>query len=407
MLEYIYYLIDILLDLLKTFTELYIILINNIYLDPVGNYITKGIMFSAYFVWSVFSAYYMIGLFAYKRYKPLKDTFKTHAELVIVTVGNNNIKDSLIEAIEENSKFGSINILIEEDAELIDYIRNMNVNIIEVPKMYRNDLIGKGRALNYFAENIAEDNKWYIFLDDDNILLNDDIFYEINIYDRLGYVAANPILVPRISNSKITYIMDWIRYFDDLLVFRTFTGLLKRPLIGLHGEMLTVKGKVLREIGFKDKTLTEDFRFGCELVRKGYKTWQSNTKVSILSPNNIGDLYKQRGRWFSGLIHDVSTSVPLMRIIVLTRLISWILGIFGSWVFAILWILFEPFWYTIVGGVLYWYIYAYGVKRVGDWKFLFLIPIYGILESSSWIKGVGCKEFVVIDKNHIKLDVRT
>ena len=36
--------------------------------------------------------------------------------------------------------------------------------------------------------------------------------------------------------------MDFIRKYDDVTVFRFFTGLLGIPYIGMHGEMLTVKG---------------------------------------------------------------------------------------------------------------------------------------------------------------------
>ncbi len=400
------FIIDIFITLLRDYIEYFMIFINYLYLNPITNSIIKGVMFIAFTVWSVFLAYHIIGLIAYKKYKTLKSNNRAPAEIVIVTIGNRNVRDSLFDSIEYNKVYGDITILTEDNADMIEEIRYMNVNVIEVPREYRRDLVGKGRALNYFAEYIAEDDKWYIFLDDDNFLLDDNIFYEIHTYESLDYVAANPILVPRKSSSKITYVMDWMRYFDDQLTFKAFTGLFAKPLIGMHGEMFTIKGKILKEIGFNKRTLTEDFRFSCELVRKGYKTWQSSSRISILSPNSIEDLYKQRGRWFNGLIHDVNNSVLSMKIIVWIRLISWMLGIFGSWAFSPLWILFDPFWYAIPGGIMYWYMYIYGVKKLGSWRFLLLIPIYGILESFSWVKGVRCKEYVVIDKNYIRLRTR-
>ncbi len=390
---------------LTIITNILAITHNIIIHNPIIYGVIKGIMILAFVVWGIFSAYHVLGLIASKMYKPSSSNKKIDAEIVIVSVANNKVRDSLMESMNHNSKYGSITLLIDEDSELIDELRDV-YNTIVVPKWYRNDLIGKGRALNYFAENVARDDKWYIFFDDDNLLLDDYIFYEISEYDKRGYVAANPILIPRQGNSKMAYIMDWVRYFDDLLVFRFFTGLLGKPLIGMHGEMFTVKGSVLREIGYKHKTLTEDFRFACELVKKGYKTWQSRSRVSILSPNSIKDLSRQRGRWFNGLINDLSSTRLYMQIIVLIRLVAWIIGVFGSWAFAPLWIYFDPFYYSIVGGIIYWYIYIYGVKRLGDYKYLVLIPIYGILESFSWIKGIRCKEYVVINKNRVSLSIK-
>ncbi len=385
---------SIIINAIIDYIEYYLVMLNAFKLNPFTNIILNVIMYLAFIAWSVFAAYHIIGLISFKLYKVKKSNMRYNAEIVIVTKGNGEVKESLEECVNYNKKYGNITILTDEDSEInID-----NVDIIYVPKDYRNDLIGKGRALNYFVEKFVKDEKWYIFLDDDNLLLTDDIFYEISIYDKLGYVAANPILIPRLGLSKITYIMDWVRYFDDILVFRAFTGLLAKPLMGMHGEMFTVKGRILKEIRFEHKTLTEDFRFAIDLVKLRYKTWQSMSKVSILSPNSINDLYKQRGRWFKGLANDIKNANLIMKIIVSIRLVSWIIGIFGSWAFAILWPIFTPFWYSIIGAIIYWYIYAYGIKRLGMYEYIVLIPIFGILESFSWIKGIRIKEYVVINK---------
>ncbi len=388
---------SIIINALITYIEYYLVLLNELKLNPITNIIFNIIMYLAFTAWSIFSAYHIMGLISYKLYKVKRGNIRQDAEIVIVTRGNDIVRDSLNDAINHNRKYGNLTILTEDDANMNSI---HNIDIIRVPKDYRNDLIGKGRALNYFVENFVKDDKWYIFLDDDNLLLTDDIFYEISVYEKLGYVASNPILIPRLGSSKITYIMDWVRYFDDLLTFKTFTGLMGKPLIGMHGEMFTVKGSILREIKFEHKTLTEDFRFASELVKHNYKTWQSKSKISILSPNTLTDLYKQRGRWFRGLCSDIRYTNSLVKALMGIRLLSWIIGIFGSWAFAVLWLIFEPFWYAIIGGIIYWYIYAYGIKKINMWEYLVLIPLYGILESFSWTQGLFRREYVVIDKNH-------
>jgi cellulose synthase/poly-beta-1,6-N-acetylglucosamine synthase-like glycosyltransferase len=48
-------------------------------------------------------------------------------------------------------------------------------------------------------------------------------------------------------------------------------------------------------------TVTEDFRFAMELLRRRYKTFQSATRVSIRSPNTLADFVRQRARWANAL----------------------------------------------------------------------------------------------------------
>jgi len=71
---------------------------------------------------------------------------------------------------------------------------------------------------------------------------------------------------------------------DDILIYRFFTGLLGKPLIGLHGDLLIVKGRVLKEIGFNRRTLTEDFEFASELIKRGYKHGSQLQEYQLKAP---------------------------------------------------------------------------------------------------------------------------
>ncbi|MEM3725116.1 MAG: glycosyltransferase family 2 protein [Nitrososphaerota archaeon] len=356
------------------------------------------LQYIAFFCWSVFSVFVVLGIVA-QVYKTKKSRERAkNVECVIVSVANHKVEKALFECIEQTKKLNiPLRILVDEGSELIPKLSGLSLVI--VPSSYRKDLVGKGRAINYFIETEVQEDKWYAFIDDDNLILDDSFLYEIPYYESKGYVAMNPILIPREGKSKLVYVMDSIRYFDDLTSFRFFTGLLKRPLIGFHGELLAVKGKVLKEIGFNRRSLAEDFYFASELVRRGYKTWQSTTKVSIKSPNSIGDFLRQRGRWFKGIAEDLKDSPALMKAIVGLRLIVWILGIFGSWAMSLLWLLWDPFYLAIPGGIYYWITYLYGVINSRKFYYFFLIPIFGILESVSFLFGIKQKNFVVIDKS--------
>jgi cellulose synthase/poly-beta-1,6-N-acetylglucosamine synthase-like glycosyltransferase len=239
---------------------------------------------------------------------------------------------------------------------------------------------------------------WYGFVDDDNLVLDDKFLYEIPIYEKQGYAAMNATQVMRRGKSNLTFIMDSIRVFDDRSVYRFFTGLIGKPLAGLHGELLCAKGEILKEIGFNTNTITEDFHFATELVKRNHKTWQSSTKISLKSPNTLRDLMRQRGRWFKGIALELKNSTNAMRALVGTRISFWGLGLFGSWAFAFLWPVWGDFLPAIPGGIAYWLRYSYGALKTSKWWFIAIIPAIGVMESLSWVFCFKQKGFVVIDK---------
>ena len=351
----------------------------------------------AFLCWSMFMLWTFLGVLALT-YKPKKSATRAkNVEIIIVSVANQKVRSSLKETISNIEKLKlKFHLLVDEGSELISELAVYN--LVVVPNAYKRFLVGKGRAMNYFVEHHVERNMWYGFVDDDNLVLDDEFLYEIPYYDERGYVAMNPLLATRKGKSSLASVMDSIRLFDDLTVYRFFTGRLGKSLVGLHGELLCAKGEVLKEIGYSRRTITEDFRFSCELVKRGYKTWQSKTRVSLKSPNSLQDLMRQRGRWFKGIVLDLKDATFPMKILVGTRVSFWIMGVFGSWAFAFLWPLWGPLWPALPGGIAYWVLYVYGVSKASKWPFLLLIPVIGILESLSWVYCFRQKGFFVIDK---------
>ena len=352
--------------------------------------------------WHIYSVFIIIGISGYFLYKPvITNTKATNVELVIVTIGSKGIKNALLECIEHTSKMFNcpLHILIDEGCDLYDELVTKNIPITVVPKEYRLDLIAKGRAMNYFIETVVKPTNWYGFIDDDNLVLDDKFLYEIPYYEAKGYVAMNPSLIPRRGKSEVAYIMDIIRYFDDIFIFRTFTGLLKKPLIGLHGELMCARGDILKKIGYGEKSIVEDFKFASKLVKYNLKTWQSSTNLSIKSPNTVKDLIKQRNRWINGIIEDSSKCPFAMKWFVRIRLYTWITGLLGSWLFVPLWFLWTTSLLTAIGGCYCGFMYTYAVFRYGKLKYLFITPIYSIIEPISVYWGRKRDTFVVIDKN--------
>ena len=245
-----------------------------------------------------------------------------------------------------------------------------------------------------------------MYIDDDNLIQTDDFLYEIPYYDKLGYKLSNGILKPRMGRSKLTYVADHLRYLDDMTIFRIGTGLLKKPLNGIHGELLIAKGDLLKEITFNRKTITEDFAFSREAYRNKVKIWQSSTEVSILSPHSIKDFIKQRNRWYKGIKEDIKTAPLLMKLFSGIRIIDWKIGIIGSWLLMPLWFLLQLpiYWvlFNLIGSVYYYSAYIWGVSKIkGFWntlRYTYLIPLCGIMETVAPHFHSKNKGFVVIDK---------
>ena len=351
----------------------------------------------AYSCWIMFLFWILVAITILFHKPKRSKTRAANVEIVIVSVATSNVRNSLKETALNIEKLGLKSyLLVDEGAELIPELPKEN--LVVVPKSYKPFLVAKGRAMNYFVENHVQANKWYGFVDDDNLVLDDAFLFEIPYYEERGYVAMNAFLKMRRGRSTLTYVMDSIRVFEEFATFKFFTGLIGKPYAGLHGELICVKGETLKEIGYDHKTITEDFRFSCELVKRGCKTWQSKTRISLKSPNNLHDLMRQRARWFRGIILDLRNAATSMKLIMGIRVLFWAMSFFGSWAFAFLWPFWGTFWPAVPSGITYWLLYSYGVAKASKWEYFLLIPVVGIIEGLSLLYTFKQKGFVVIDK---------
>jgi cellulose synthase/poly-beta-1,6-N-acetylglucosamine synthase-like glycosyltransferase len=356
--------------------------------------------------WGMLSVYLIVLLIALTAYSAKRSPTKANnVALVIPSVADEKVRDSLIMSLNHNRFLNiPIYVVIDEGAPLEGYLKSLNwINVVVVPKDYRRDLFGKGRALRYFVENYVRPDTWYVFLDDDNLVLDDSFLYEIPYYERRGFVAFNPVLMPRRGRSYLTFIMDFTRFLDDISFFRLFTGLVKRPYVGLHGELLGVKGSfLLKSNAFNVPSRVEDYMFAAEILRLGGHTWQSRTRVSILSPNSVRDFIRQRSRWHAGILESWKRAPNSMKLMTFIKSFLRTVGIIGLWVLVplthslLLLLLAAP------TSAAYWFVYVYGVRRAGKLRYLLAVPAFWILEGFGFIYGLlklRSRDFVVIDKS--------
>ncbi|MEM0297468.1 MAG: glycosyltransferase family 2 protein [Zestosphaera sp.] len=358
---------------------------------------------------SVTYLFVIVGSIGYVTYRPRRKPYRAdNVEFVLVTVANGKVKNALKESLSNlrNMFRGYVVwLVIDEGAELTHYLSALAlsdpyVRLVVVPKGYVSQCRGKARAMRYFIEYLVDQRNWYVFLDDDNLVLGNDFLYEIPYYEERGYVAFNPILKPRRGRSTLAFIIDWVRYFNDLTFYRFFTGLLGVPLLGLHGELLGIRGDVLRELNIRPNSIAEDFRVAAELVRRNYKTWQSGTIVSIKSPNNLSDLQMQRARWFKGVLNDLMHAPNVMKVLVVLKSFNWVVGIlavtaiivtanYNVYVMSLI----------MLNSIYYWTAYMYGVYKSGGFKYILLTPFAWLIEVSSIFRVCSIRGFYVINKN--------
>lgn len=385
--------------------------------ESTARMITDVIVHIGALVGTILVAYFILGLVAYLAYTP--HTAEEPAEnvrLVIPTIGSESVRNSLMECLAHHREMFpdyDLYILTDEGADLEADLRDYpGFTTVVVPDSFECEAVAKGRAIQYFIETVVADDPefWYGFIDDDNLVQDTQFLYEIPHYEAAGYGAMNAVLSPRRGESLITYVMDHVRLLDDLTVFRAFTGLLGRPYIGFHGELLTARGDVLREVGFDRHSIVEDFSFAAELIKADVRTWQSGTHVSILSPHTLRDLFKQRARWFIGTWNLLWDASPLTRIITGVRLGSWVCAILAGPVGALAWhqssTVSIPMMLEVappLAGVIYGATYLYGVVSIGDRRWLLLVvfvPLFALFEAVTPLYAIlfSDREFTVIEK---------
>jgi egghead protein (zeste-white 4 protein) len=369
------------------------------------------------FVGLVFTLMMGTGLLLSVRYEPERSGERAeNVRLVITTVAADHVATALRETLDHTTaRFSDCEIfcVLDEGSDLqAELLDRDDVTTVVVPESYDCEAVAKGRAINYFIETVVAEapSYWYGFIDDDNRVLDDAFLYEIPHYEERGYRAMNPVLLPRRGRSVTTFMADHIRFVDDLSIYRLFTGVLGKPYLGFHGELLCARGDVLAEIGFDRETIVEDFAFALELVKRDVPVWQSATRVSILSPHDVTSFLKQRSRWYLGIARYLPKAPVASRVVVGARILTWTVAVASSWVFLPLWLLGYglafPTWVVgllAAGSLIYVSTIGLGARRVGGLEgagLLLLTPVYATLEHVVPLYALWTRdsEFVVIDK---------
>jgi len=364
----------------------------------------------------------------------------------ITTIARKDILPALNRTIESVLKQAPefltdwrIDLVTEEKAEGLPLLQEKwkgeeKINFIIVPDNYqtKNWSKYKARAHQYALEKrgSADKNTYIYHLDEDSSVTRNTIASISEATEENVYLAQGILTFPTsLSKNFLTTMCDSMRTGNDLGCFRFFTGVLKSPFIGVHGEHLLVREDIENEIGWDfGNTLVEDAAFAIEFAKRyPGKSRFLNGLVRCASPSSVKDLIKQRARWFKGIGQLLTKKIPWQsKIAIFLKFTPWGLGIFGNviFVYSLSILLFSLGNHSFYPSVISYpfmvlstlcysfvlYLYLTGLlinlreEKNPKKKFFyiaslpFLLPLLGFFEALGALYSFKIKDFVVIRK---------
>jgi len=221
-----------------------------------------------------------------------------------------------------------------------------NCRTIKVPTEYSCNAVFKGRALQYAVEirswEKKNTNSLYIFHLDDESLVTEQTICSILSYleETPAPISEGLILYPLHEDEiiKISNLLDTIRPF---CCFECMEFMKRGNPAYIHGSNLLVRSDVEEKVGWNNgKTFAEDSLFAIAARTKlgrGVFGWHGAI-VEEKSPHNLRDIFRQRKRWFYGLIQNLKYLTLKDKILQVARALIWSSGFISGLVsiFALL-----------------------------------------------------------------------
>jgi beta-1,4-mannosyltransferase len=245
--------------------------------------------------------------------KPLKEKFGTPRLIFQVTTKGNIpiVQDTVdrVNAVCKEIGYEKFELWVVTDVEE----KFQNCRTIIVPPQYSCNALYKGRALQYAVELRRKESKnneeTHIFHLDDESLITKQTLCSI-----LTYLEGTPkpiseglIIYPLQEKEKINLpnLIDTLRPF---CCFECMEFMNSGKPAFIHGSNLLVRSDIEEKVSWGNgKTLAEDTLFAIQAKKKlgsGVFGWHGGV-IEEKSPFNLGDLIKQRKRWFYGLIQNL------------------------------------------------------------------------------------------------------
>jgi len=170
-------------------------------------------------------------------------------------------------------------------------------------KIFQQDHLGKSEALNLGASRAIND---FILTIDADTVIEKNCIMEIVKPLKDGKVGATTGVSTVRNNKNMISIFQNIEYHYNNLIRNSFSKAFGNG-IWFFGALACYRKSTLQDIGFfKKDTLTEDMDTALEIKKAGYTTINVNNAIGrTIVPTNLMDLYRQRSRWWIGVLQSL------------------------------------------------------------------------------------------------------
>ncbi len=270
--------------------------------------------------------------------KPVKEKFGTPEILFQVTTKGNIgiVQDTInqINAVCKTIGYSKYTLWAVTDVQE----KFEGCRTIIVPQDYSCNAVHKGRALQYAVElrrkeKISSKDVYVYHLDDESLITKQ------TLCSILSYLEGNPkpiseslIVYPVREKEaiKITNLMDTLRPF---CCFECLNMMSTGNPAYIHGSNLLVRSDIEEEVSWENgKTFAEDTLFAIKAkIKYGSEAfgWHGGV-VEEKSPLTLKDLFRQRRRWFYGLIQNFKYFCYKEKIRQSARALIWTSGLISG-----------------------------------------------------------------------------
>ena len=266
--------------------------------------------------------------------KPLKTRFGTPQVIFqITTKGKIWIVQETIDQIHracQGIEYNKYEVWVVTDAEE----EFKNCRTITVPKEFSCNAVFKGRALQYAVELRAMEKKnteniYILHLDDESLITKQTLCSVLSFLEENPTPISEGLIIYPLRERekiKISNLMDTIRPF---CCFECIDFMTRGNPAYMHGSNLLVRSDIEEKVGWNNgKTIAEDSLFAVTARRKlGSKVfgWHGGI-IEEKSPHSLHDLFRQRKRWFYGLVQNLKYFTLKDRISQVARALIWCSG---------------------------------------------------------------------------------
>lgn len=309
------------------------------------------------------------------------ENFNSKVYVCTVTKGNNTqaiqrvINSMKYLCSYSHTKF----IILTDDNEYTKSLKEIipnQVGFCITPKDFKTHKAKyKSRALEYFriTHNLTV-NDWVLHLDEESIIDQSNFDVCLQFIMKNKYKIGQGVILYNSHNyfkNKLLTVLDSIRVTDDLGRYNFQYKILHKPIFGYHGSFLLLNGEVENKVTWDHEhsdNLTEDFSFAMKSWE--YECGCIQAVIREVSPNNLIDFFKQRRRWFIGILTLPYCNAKLLAILWMLGVIT-IISTYFHFIFSIYYNFFTPMWISIISVfsfIISIYLYLYGIFiQTIDW----------------------------------------